>query len=122
LLAGQSFINPCGATLAQALQLRSDIMRTMPAVALGNFVITLLIAAVVGGIIGYLTSYVILRLKQEWYLALVLLVGGETVRIFVRGYEPVICASNGISGIAGPFAWIGNTQAASILFALLVLL
>jgi branched-chain amino acid transport system permease protein len=121
LLAGQSVIDSCGATLAQALQLRSDIMRSLPAVALGNFVITLIIAALAGGVIGYLASYLILRLKQEWYLALVLLVGGETVRIFVRGYEPIICASNGISGIAGPFAWLENTQAASVLFALLVL-
>ncbi|HLV36780.1 MAG TPA: branched-chain amino acid ABC transporter permease [Spirillospora sp.] len=121
LLAGQEAINPCGATLAPALQLRSEIMRTMPAVGLGNFVLTLLIAAVIGGVVGYAVSYIILRLKQEWYLALVLLVGGETVRIFVRGYQPIVCANNGISGIAGPFAWVGNTQTASILFALLVL-
>lgn len=122
LLAGQEVIYPCGATLGAALQLRSDIMRTLPAVGLVNFVITLLIAAIIGGAVGYAISYVILRLKQEWYLALVLLVGSETVRIFARGYEPITCASNGISGIAGPFAWVGSTQAASILFALLVLM
>ncbi len=122
LLAGQAAIYPCGTTLGPALQLRSDIMRSLPAAGLTNFVITLLIAALIGGIVGYAISYVILRLKQEWYLALVLLVGGETIRIFVRGYEPITCASNGISGIAGPFAWIGSAQTASILFAVLVLM
>src|SRR5215813_9386068 len=53
LLAGQAFVNPCGGTLAQALQLRSIIMQTMPGVGLANFVITLLISALVGGLVGY---------------------------------------------------------------------
>ncbi len=122
LLAGQSVIYPCGATLGPALQLRSEIMRMQPAAGLVNFGITLVVSAIIGGIVGYVASYVVLRLKQEWYLALVLLVGGETVRIFVRGYEPVICASNGISGIAQPLSWVGDARTSSIVFMLLVLL
>lgn len=122
LLAGREFIDPCGTTLATALQLRSDIMATAPVTGWINFIITLLIAGFIGGGIGYLISYVALRLKQEWYLALVLLVGSEIVRIIVRGYEPIICANNGLSGIAQPFYWLRDARSSSILFMLLVLL
>src|SRR5215212_5805678 len=121
VLAGNTAIPPCGSTLGQALQLRSVIMKTLPAVGLTNFAITLLIAVVIGGIVGYLASYPALRLREEWYLGLVLLVGSEIVRIIVRGYEPLICGNNGLSGIAQPFHWLRNTTLSSLLFALLVL-
>lgn len=121
-LAGQAIIDPCGSTLGQALQLRTEIMRALPTIGLANFAITLFIAALAGGLAGYLASYPALRLKEEWYLALVLLVGAEIVRIVVRGYEPLICANNGLSGIAQPFTWLrGNPTLASLLFAGLVL-
>jgi branched-chain amino acid transport system permease protein len=120
-LAGQEAIYPCGNTLAEALQLRTEIMMTMPGIGWLNFLITLLIAASVVGVIGYLASYPALRLKEEWYLALVLLVGSEIARIVVRGYEPIICASNGLAGIAQPFGWIENPTVSSGLFALMVL-
>ncbi|MCA9884318.1 MAG: branched-chain amino acid ABC transporter permease [Anaerolineae bacterium] len=121
ILAGTDVINPCGTGLGQALQLRSDIMKSMPAVGFGNFLLTLLIAAIIGGLVGFFISYVTLRLKQEWYLALVLLVGGEIVRIVVRGMDDLICSHNGISGIAQPFAFIGEARTSAVLFMLLVL-
>ncbi|MCE2490387.1 MAG: branched-chain amino acid ABC transporter permease, partial [Anaerolineae bacterium] len=121
LLAGKEVIWPCGPTLGPALQLRSEIMTSYPGAGLINLAITLVIAASVSGLVGYFVSRIALRLQQEWFLALVLLVGGETVRIFVRSYEPVICANNGISGVAQPFAWLGNPQQSSILFMVLVL-
>ena len=120
LLAGREVIYPCGSGLGQALQLRGEIMRTLPLVGWGNFLITLLLAMVIGGVVGYLASYPALRLKDEWYLALVLLVGSEIVRIIVRGYEPIICAHNGLSGLAQPFQFLGPRLAAPA-FAGLVL-
>jgi branched-chain amino acid transport system permease protein len=117
LLAGREVIPACGKSMAAALQLRSDIMNTLPGIGWLNFALTLVIAAVVGGLVGYLASYPALRLKEEWYLALVLLVGSEIVRIVVRGYEPIACASNGIAGVGQPFGWLESTQLASILFA-----
>src|SRR5688572_26636458 len=121
LLAGQPVIDPCGDALAQAVQIRSEIMQTLPAVGFLNFAITLLISAVVGGLVGYLISYIGLRLKQEWFLALVLLVGSEILRIVVRGYAPITCSSNGISGIAHPFGWIADARLSATGFMLLVL-
>lgn len=122
LLAGREFIDPCGSTLADAVQLRSEIIRTMPLVSLINFGITLVIAALMSGVIGYLFSYLVLRLKAEWFLALVLLVGGEIVRTFVRGYEPITCASNGLSGIAQPLAWVGSGTSAVVFMALVLII
>jgi branched-chain amino acid transport system permease protein len=97
-------------------------MQTQPGIGLVNFGVTLLISALVGGLVGYAISYVTLRLKQEWFLALVLLVGGEILRIVVRGYAPIVCASNGISGIAQPFSWIADARLSAVAFMLLVLL
>lgn len=121
LLAGAEYIHPCGSQLGLSLELRSQIMKTMPAVGFINLAVTFLIAAIIGGLVGFAVSYVTLRLKQEWYLALVLLVGGEVVRILVRGADDLICSHNGISGIAQPFAFVGDAQTRSILFMLLVL-
>ncbi len=120
-LAGRDFIYPCGNTLGQALQLRSEIMKTLPATALLNFALTLIIAALIGGVVGWLAAYPALRLKQEWYLGLVLLVGSEIVRILVRGWEPIICAANGLSGLAQPFHWLADKRLAALCFALLAL-
>lgn len=121
LLAGREAIAPCGPTLGQALQLRSEILRTMPAVGFANFTLTLVVAAVVGGLFGLLFSWPALRLKQEWYLALVLLVAAETVRILARSWEPLICGTNGLSGIGQPFAWMPDPRLKSASFALLCL-
>ncbi len=120
-LAGRDAIYPCGAGLGQALQLRGEILHSLPVVGLANFAVTLVFAAVIGGVIGYVASYPALRLREEWYLALVLLVGSEIVRILVRGYEPIICANNGLSGIAQPFTFLSSAIWRSTSFAVLVL-
>lgn len=119
LLAGQSFVQPCGATLAEALQVRTQILRTMPIPTLAYFALALVVAALVGAAVGWLFSAPALRLKEEWYLALVLLVGAETIRIFVRSWDPLICGSNGISGIGQPFAWLPDARTRAFAFALL---
>ena len=121
LLAGTEAVYPCRQTMGQALQLRSEIMATLPGAGFVNLALTILIAAVISGIVGFAVSYVTLRLKQEWYLALVLLVGGEIVRIVVRGEDHLICSHNGISGIAQPFYFLGDARSSSLLFMLLCL-
>src|SRR6266852_1449109 len=120
LLVGQQVLDPCGENLTQALQLRIDVAHNAPGIAFLNLGLTLLIAAIIGGIVGYLVSYTALRVKEEWYLGLVLLVGSEVIRIVVRGYDPVICGINGLSGISQPFSFIDNATLSSAYFAVLV--
>jgi len=120
LLAGKAFIDPCGDTLPQALALRTGIIQSSPGIAFVNLALTILIAALIGGVAGFLTSYIALRVKEEWYLGLVLLVGSEVIRIVVRGYDPIICGINGLSGLLQPFGSISNPTLASTGFAALV--
>ncbi len=121
LLAGVDSIHPCGPTMGAALQMRSEIMATQPLAGFINLAATLVIAAIVSGAVGFAISYVTLRLKEEWFLALVLLVGGETVRIIVRGADNLICSHNGISGVAQPFYFLRDARSSSLLFMLLAL-
>src|SRR5262249_18596199 len=103
-LVGQPFIDPCGSSLTPALQMRIAAVQNFPAAAFLNFGLTALIAAVVGGVAGFLASYAARRVKEEWYLGLLLLVGSEVVRTLVQGYDPIICGINGLSGIVQPFS------------------
>ncbi len=121
LLSGTEAIHPCGSGLGQALQLRSEIMATQPIAGFVNLALTFIIAALIGATVGFVVSYVTLRLKQEWYLALVLLVGGEIIRIVVRGADDLICSHNGISGIAQPFYYLDDARTSSVAFMILVL-
>ncbi|HZQ11066.1 MAG TPA: branched-chain amino acid ABC transporter permease [Anaerolineae bacterium] len=121
LLAGRPFIPPCGDTITTALQLRTDIINSNPAAALETFFITLIIAAIFGAVVGYLVSYPALRLKEEWYLALALLVGSEVVRIVVNGFSPIICGNNGLAGIGQPFLWLKNPTLSSLALLVLIL-
>jgi branched-chain amino acid transport system permease protein len=121
LLAGQPYIYPCGENLVAALNLRTGIVHDMPGVAFVNLGLTFVIAMIVGGVVGYLVSYTALRVKEEWYLGLVLLVGSEVVRIVVRGYEPLVCGVNSLSGINKPVDAIANPVLADACFAALVL-
>ena len=121
LLAGAQSVHPCGPTMGQALQLRSEIMATQPIAGFINLALTFVIAAAIAGAVGFAVSYVTLRLKEEWFLALVLLVGGETVRIVVRGADDLICSHNGISAVAQPFYFLDDSRAGAFLFMLLAL-
>ena len=121
LLAGVDYIHPCGPTMGQALQLRSGIMASQPVAGFVNLALTFLISAILAGAIGFAVSYVTLRLKEEWFLALVLLVGGETVRIVVRGADDLICSHNGISAIAQPFYFLEDSRTSAFLFMVLAL-
>ncbi|MCY4019015.1 MAG: branched-chain amino acid ABC transporter permease [Chloroflexi bacterium] len=121
LLAGEQVIHPCRQTMGQALQLRSEIMAAQPVAGFINLAITFIVAAILAGLVGFAVSYVTLRLKEEWFLALVLLVGGEIVRIVVRGADDLICSHNGISGVAQPFYFLDDPRASAVLFMLLAL-
>ena len=66
LLVGQAIIDPCGEALPQALQLRSAILNSLPDIGFLNFALTLLMAALVGGVAGWLAAQTARRVKEEW--------------------------------------------------------
>lgn len=118
LLAGQAALDPCGDDLAQALQIRIGIANTQPGITIVNLLATIVIAILIGGLVGFLVSYTALRVKEEWYLGLVLLVGSEVIRIVVRGYNPLICGINGLSGVSQPFNAIQDPELSAGAFAM----
>jgi branched-chain amino acid transport system permease protein len=122
-LVGQPLVDPCDQqTLVASLQMRTGIFQSNPIVALFLFGLTVLIAMVVGGVVGFLVSYTVRRVKEEWYLGLVLLVGSEVFRTVALTFRPLVCGVNGISGIAQPFSWLDSPTAATTAFAALVVL
>ena len=104
-------------------QTRMNAAAGSPDLAIGMFVVGIVVAAAVAGFFGLILSYPVVRIEEEWYLALVLLIAAEIVRVVARNYGGFlgICSYNGLGGIPSPFQWVSNTGAASLDFALLVL-
>ena len=94
-----------------------------PSLSMIMFLVGIVAAAAVSGFFGLVLSYPAVRIEEEWYLALVLLIAAEIVRVIARNYGGFlgICAFNGLGGIPSPFQWIANPQTSSFYFAILVL-
>jgi branched-chain amino acid transport system permease protein len=82
-------------------------------IAVSVWIIALLLAMVAGGIIGILVSYPAIRVKEEWYLSMILLVAGEAFVIIVENTQQIGCGFNGVDGIQNPFYWIFQSYASS---------
>lgn len=122
LIAGRTALDPCAAaTLGQALDVRLRIANDMPIAAALNLVVTVLLAALIAGIVGYAIAYLAVRVKQGWFLALVLLAAAEIGRLLVRGIEPIICGADGVSGVSQIFTFIEDARWSAVAFMLLTL-
>ena len=69
-------------------------------------VITLSASALLGALLGFITSYPGIRLRGD-YLAMVLLAMGELLRIVGYNYEPLVGGTLGIS-VPNLYAWAGG--------------
>ena len=105
LLSGAAVGNVCDIS---SLLTRESIALAYPAISVSVWVIALAFAMVAGGIMGLVASYPALRVKEEWFLSMILLVGGETFRIVVTNTPEIGCGFNGLSGITTPFFWLSN--------------
>jgi len=75
-----------------------------PFLAIGLFLLTLVIAALAGGLLGFLASYPAIRLRAD-YLAITLLGMAEALRVIGYNYVPISCGTIGV-GVADVFAWL----------------
>ncbi len=84
--------------------------------------ITILLAIIVGGIIGYIVSYPSIRLKGD-YLAITLLAMAEAARIIGYNYPPIAGGTLGIQ-VPDPFYFAGENRYlfATIFIAVIALL
>jgi branched-chain amino acid transport system permease protein len=74
--------------------------------ALLLIIITLVSSGLLGGFLGFITSYPGIRLRGD-YLAMVLLAMGEMLRIIGLNYEPLVGGTLGIS-VPNLYAWAGG--------------
>ena len=77
-----------------------------PAVAIGLFLLMLVIAAGVAAGFGFLASYPAIKLRED-YLGIMLLISGELWRYIGQYYDPMVGGTLGVS-VPIPFAWISN--------------
>ncbi len=103
LFAGISIGNICG---VPAYLARYSVGSSDPGITISVWIIALIIAMIAGGIIGLVVSYPALRVKEEWYLSMILLVAGEAFVIIVENTQQIGCGFNGVDGIQNPFYWV----------------
>lgn len=72
-----------------------SIIQSDPIFAVEMVVISLLIAALVGAALGYLSSYPAIRLRED-YLGMLLLGSAQFFQVILRTYEPLIGGSQPI--------------------------
>ncbi len=87
---------------------REAIVNSNGGIAVAIWVVALIVAIGVGAGAGLLASYPALRVKEEWYLGMVLLVAGEMFRIIARNTPQFFCGYNGLAGLLQPFASLDN--------------
>jgi len=74
----------------------NDYIALHPETAVGVFAITLIVAMVIGGILGLASAYPAIRLRGD-YLAMTLLGFGEMIRIIGMNYTPLVGGTLGVS-------------------------
>jgi branched-chain amino acid transport system permease protein len=99
-----------------ASQLTDALKSNIPA-SVALIAITMAVGGLVGGILGYISIFPAIRLRED-YLAMLLLGAAAFFQIFLGNYSPIINGSLGI-GIPNFFAWAGSysTLAATLLIA-----
>ncbi len=105
MFAGSAVGNICDVS---AELTRESIALANPGISVSVWVIALISAMVAGGVVGLVVSYPALRVKEEWFLSMILLVGGETFRIVVMNTPQIGCGFNGLAGITTPFYWMSK--------------
>ncbi|MEM3979968.1 MAG: branched-chain amino acid ABC transporter permease [Ignisphaera sp.] len=75
-----------------------------PLLSIILFIFTITVAAIAGGIVGYLCAYPALRLKGS-YLGITLLTFGEIVTSITWNYQPLVGGTTGVF-VINPFSFI----------------
>jgi branched-chain amino acid transport system permease protein len=110
LFARVSSGNICSPT---AYAIRYAIGSSSPGIAIPVWIIGLILAMTAGGVIGFLLSYPAIRVKEEWYLSMILLVAGEAFVTIVQNTSQIACGFFGLNGVQNPFYGISQAYSSS---------
>ncbi|MCS7117887.1 MAG: branched-chain amino acid ABC transporter permease [Thaumarchaeota archaeon] len=86
--------------------IQSGVLSVDPLLSTGVLVMTLLLAAAVGAVLGLVASYPALRLRED-YLAMTLLAFGEFLTAIGYYNREIIGGTLGIQ-VIDPFSWVGG--------------
>ena len=88
-------------------QVQVGLQSNIP-LSIGLFLLTIVLAVLVGAALGYLASFPAIRLRED-YLAITLLAMAEGIRVVGNNYSPIVGGTLGV-GVAGVFAWISGPR------------
>ncbi|MFQ5711464.1 MAG: branched-chain amino acid ABC transporter permease [Candidatus Geothermarchaeales archaeon] len=97
----------------------SQLFKDNPLIALTLFALTIILAGVVGAVIGFLASYPAIRLRED-YLAMTLLAMGEFITIIGYNYSPIVGGTLGVQ-VPDPLAWVGEWRFTVATFIILAI-
>jgi branched-chain amino acid transport system permease protein len=92
----------------------NKILASNAALSITVFVVTLLVAGLVGAGLGYLASFPAIKLRED-YLAIMLLAMGEAIRVIGHNYTPIIRGNIGAL-VPDVFGWAGELRYLAVLF------
>ena len=81
-------------------------LATNPVLSVELILLGTMLAAGIGGLLGFLASYPAIRLRED-YLGMLLLASAQFFQIFLGAYSPLIGGTQGIS-VPDVFGWAGN--------------
>ena len=84
----------------------NSVLAKDPAASITVLVLSLVLAAVGGAVLGLIAAYPAIRLKED-YLAITLLAMAELLRTIGDNYEPLIGGTTGVA-LPDPFRWVGG--------------
>lgn len=95
----------------------SVILQNLPFLSIAIFFLTLILAGLIGGLLGFVAAYPAIRLRED-YLAIMLLAMGEAIGVIGYNYTPLIGGTLGVS-VPDVFRWAGEWRyVVSLLFIL----
>lgn len=86
----------------------NKIFATSPLEGVAFFLLSLVLAALIGGAFGIVMAGPALRLRED-YLGILLLVSAETIRV-VTTYTPQLACGVFGAALPDPFAWMGDVR------------
>jgi len=95
----------------------TPILKNDPAISLTLFFAILVIAGIVGAVLGFVACYPAIRLRED-YLAIMLLAMGEGIGVIGYNYSPIIGGTIGVA-VPDPFGWAGELRYIVILVFIL---
>lgn len=103
-----------------SLQERIQVAQNDPQLIVSLFLISLVVGGMIAAVFGLVSSYPALRVKEEFYLGLILLVIAEIFQTVMENIG-LACGYNGLSGVYSPFSWLSNPLSDEGAYTLVIL-